>query len=191
MLYDVGSTSRHDSRDLVMLFDQTFVGSHRTCLCGGAEEPLYAPAGRPGELHRIFFTRDYFASALHEVAHWCVAGPARRQREDYGYWYAPDGRTDDQQAEFERVEVRPQALERLFARAADFGFRPSADNLAAGLGPSEAFRRAIHEQTLTFCERGVNERVSAFLAALIDHYGTAISLSEFLRPQRFGWSELA
>ena len=62
------------------------------------------PAQQPGALNRIVFTHDYFASALHEVAHWCVAGPERRRLTDYGYWYAPDGRTEKQQMEFERVE---------------------------------------------------------------------------------------
>ncbi|UZJ45906.1 elongation factor P hydroxylase [Marinimicrobium sp. C6131] len=187
MLTDVGDTSRHDCRDLIQLFDQTFRESHATRLCGGAEEPLYAP-GRP---HRIWFTRNYFASALHEVAHWCVAGRERRLQEDYGYWYAPDGRTAAQQAEFERVEVRPQALEWLFSRAADWRFRPSADNLDAGFGPSEEFKRAIHQQALRFCREGVTDRVHAFLAALVGFYGTANNVEALLVEARFDWRELA
>ncbi len=35
---------------------------------------------------------DFFASALHEISHWCVAGKARREQVDFGYWYCPDGR---------------------------------------------------------------------------------------------------
>ncbi len=187
MLTDVGTTSRHDCRDLIQLFDQTFSQSLATRLCGGAEEPLY----QPGEPHRIWFTRNYFASALHEVAHWCVAGPQRRQREDYGYWYAPDGRTADQQAEFERVEVRPQALEWLFSRAAGVRFRPSADNLASGLGPSESFKKSIHQQVQRFCREGVNDRVYAFLAALVGFYGTAESVEALLASAGFEWEEVA
>lgn len=191
MLYDVGDISPHDCRDLVQLFDRTFVASHRTRLLGGAREPLYRPATEPGKLHEIHFTRDYFASALHEVAHWCVAGAQRRLREDYGYWYAPDGRSDQQQAEFERVEVRPQALEWLFAHAAGYRFRPSADNLASGAGPSEPFKAAIHRQVLDFCQWGVSDRVEAFLAALIGQYGTAASVSQLLRPEHFEREQLA
>ncbi|GAM69307.1 transporting ATPase [Vibrio sp. JCM 19236] len=26
---------------------------------------------------------------MHEIAHWCVAGPKRRLLEDFGYWYEP------------------------------------------------------------------------------------------------------
>jgi len=187
MLTDVGDTSRHDCRDLIQLFDQTFSESHATRLCGGAEEPLYAP----GPPHRIWFTRNYYASALHEVAHWCVAGPARRLQEDYGYWYAPDGRTVAQQTEFERVEVRPQALEWLFSRAAGWRFRPSADNLAAGLGPSDSFKRAIHQQVQRFCREGVSRRVHAFLAALVAFYGTAESVESLLIETRFAWEDVA
>lgn len=191
MLYVVGRTSRHDCRDLIKLFDQAFEVSHGTRLCGGAEEPLYAPAQRPGERHQIWFTRDYFASALHEVAHWCVAGAQRRQLEDYGYWYAPDGRDEAQQLAFERAEVRPQALEWLFARAADYHFRPSADNLAAGMGPSEAFSRAIHQQVQSFCREGVSARVESFLKALIAYYGTAPDVPTLLRAENFTWSQVA
>ncbi len=187
MLTDVGDTNRHDCRDLIQLFDRTFIQSLGTRLCGGAEEPLY----QPGDPHCIWFTRNYFSSALHEVAHWCVAGPERRLREDYGYWYAPDGRTAEQQAEFERVEVRPQALEWLFSQAAGIRFRPSADNLAAGLGPSQAFKQAIHEQVQRFCREGVNDRVYAFLTALVEFYRTADSVEALLEGRRFDWDEVA
>lgn len=191
ILADDGNMNRHDCRDLIALFDRTFLASHATCLRGGAEEPLYVPARGPDGRHCIHFTRDYFASALHEVAHWCVAGPARRRREDYGYWYAPDGRTDEQQAVFERVEARPQALEWLFSRAAGWHFRPSADNLAQDAGPSEAFCDAIHERVLSFCRDGVNRRVEAFLGALIGFYRTYSGVEMLLRPGEFERSVLS
>jgi elongation factor P hydroxylase len=174
----------HDCRQLVSLFNDIFVSGEFTCLESGGEEPVYLPAEN-GEPHRIVFTRDYFASALHEIAHWCVAGPGRRQLPDYGYWYAPDGRTAEQQAEFERLEVRPQALEWLFSVAAGYRFRVSADNLVQGLGASEAFKDAIHRQVLHHCAVGVSQRVSAFLKALIRHYGTATDLDDLLRSERF------
>lgn len=179
------ATSRLDAAAITRLFDATFLSTERTCLRGGGEEPLYRPASRPGELHTIVFTRDYAASALHEVAHWCVAGPARRLREDYGYWYAPDGRTAAQQAAFEQVEVRPQALEWLFAEAAGRRFRVSADNLSAGLGPSAAFRAAVHRQALAFCRQGVAERPRRFLQALLSASGAADSVAQLLQPARF------
>lgn len=107
----------HKVEDLVALFNQEFADCY-TCLQPGAEEPFYqAPAeGKPAI---IYSTYDYFASALHECAHWCIAGEKRRQLDDYGYWYAADGRTAQQQQEFFQVEQKPQALEWAFALAAN------------------------------------------------------------------------
>ena len=55
-----------------------------TRLAGGFPEPFYkAPsADAPAEVQ---FTRDYERSALHELAHWCIAGDSRRLLDDYGY----------------------------------------------------------------------------------------------------------
>ena len=103
--------ARHRAGDLRRIFDQLFLHQYNTCLRGGGAEPIYLPASSCGELHRVIFRHDYFSSALHEVAHWCIAGPLRRQQVDYGYWYVPDGRDAQQQLRFEQVEARPQALE--------------------------------------------------------------------------------
>ena len=46
---------------------------HRTRLLGGAPEPLFEPARAGGDAV-IHYTRDYATSALHELAHWCLAG---------------------------------------------------------------------------------------------------------------------
>ncbi|WP_439651348.1 elongation factor P hydroxylase [Microbulbifer guangxiensis] len=160
------------------VFDRCFSAREglNTRLCGGHPEPFYRPAGQACAYHRVEFTLDYPASALHEAAHWCVAGAARRQQPDYGYWYAPDGRTAEQQRLFERVEVKPQALEWIFSRACGLRFRVSADNLAQGLGPSDAFRTAIFEQVRDYCRRGLPDRAGQFATALA---------SEFGRPQPF------
>lgn len=153
---------------VIRLFNDLFAGDLNTRLIGGALEPLYQPSDPLCSFHRIFFTRDYFASALHEVAHWCVAGPARRLRVDYGYWYEPDGRSAEQQSLFERVEVKPQALEWIFAKAAGQPFRVSADNLAAGAAPSQAFREAICAQARRYCTSGLPRRAALFAQGLAD-----------------------
>ena len=90
-----------DSRRLEFVFNQCFAATEHTQLRGGAEEPLYQPASGAGGMHLLFYREDYFASALHEIAHWCIAGSARRRMVDFGYWYAPDGRDAQQQAAFE------------------------------------------------------------------------------------------
>ncbi|MFV8783179.1 elongation factor P hydroxylase [Microbulbifer sp. SA54] len=161
---------------IVGIFNGCFAAEDglNTRLRGGFDEPYYRPAEAGGNTyHQVEFTRDYPASALHEVAHWCVAGSARRLMPDYGYWYAPDGRTEAQQAQFELVEVKPQALEWIFARACGLPFRVSADNLDAGLGPSDSFKRNIWLQVQRYCGGGVNARAERFALALAAAFGQA------------------
>lgn len=152
---------------LITVFDRLFRNTYNTVLVGGASEPLYAPSAAAGEPHRIVFTRDYFSSALHEIAHWCIAGEERRLQTDYGYWYAPDGRDGHQQAAFERVEVKPQALERIFSQATGQPFRVSADNLDAAMGASDAFLQALHKQTLRYCAEGLPARADTLVRGLV------------------------
>ena len=110
-------------------------------------------------------------------------GEARRQQVDYGYWYAPDGRSTEQQALFEQVEVKPQALEWLLSTACGYRFRVSADNLEADLGASEGFKQAIFEQVQHYCRQGVSARVAQLLECFSVHYGlpNPLSLDFYLR----------
>lgn len=157
---------------LVTVFNQCFADSvYRTRLQGGGDEPVYIPAQTADSKNTIVFTKDYFSSALHEISHWCIAGDTRRNLVDYGYWYAPDGRTAEQQSLFEKVEIKPQALEWIFHRACARGFRVSADNLVAGLGASENFKNNIFVQTLWYCENGINKRAARFARALAERFG--------------------
>ena len=162
---------------IVNLFDTEFYASYNTRLIGGAEEPLYLPA-KPGQkdfaqaggpsYHRLFFREDYLASALHEVAHWCIAGSQRLLQEDFGYWYQPDGRTEEQQALFEAAEIKPQALEWMFSLACGQSFQMSIDNLSGGQSaPSERFTRQVSQQATEWCVPGaLPARAEQFLQAL-------------------------
>jgi len=161
----------HASADLERIFDACFEQRCNTVLRGGADEPLYTPASDAAPA-RIDYRADYFASALHEIAHWCVAGVERRQKLDFGYWYAPDGRTAKQQAAFEHVESKPQALEWIFAEAAGARFVLSADNLEADCGPSESFALAVQRERDAWRARGLPARAARFEAALRAFYGT-------------------
>lgn len=157
---------------LISIFNACFrTPEYNTRLQGNGEEPIYLPENPQRSENVIIFTRDYFSSALHEVSHWCIAGPARLKREDYGYWYAPDGRSQAQQALFEKVEIKPQALEWLFHKACGRRFRVSADNLTAGMGASEDFKNAIFQQVMEFCVHGTNTRASIFARALAGEFG--------------------
>lgn len=172
----VSGTGGHLASDLCVLFDQLFRGSYHTCLLSGGDEPIYLPAGKDQGLHRIVFRQDYFASALHEVAHWSIAGELRRQQVDYGYWYCGDGRSPSQQACFEKVEAKPQALEWILAAACNFRFRASDDNLTAPEFDNSGFKQAIYRELLQYCCVGLPARALRFRLALCQFYGTTAEL---------------
>ena len=69
---------------------------------------------------------------------------------DLGYWYAPDGRTREQQALFEQVEVKPQAIEWLFATAFGRKFRVSLDNLTGESGNGNTFKDNVYAQVCRY-----------------------------------------
>ncbi|WP_283710426.1 elongation factor P hydroxylase [Pseudoalteromonas prydzensis] len=104
---------------------------------GGAEEPFYeAPKGN---LNAVLYFRDnYPRSLLHEISHYCLAGDRRRSLDDFGYWYSPCGRTEDEQLRFEAVEARPQGLEKAICEVVGLKFSPSLDDFS-GRPPSEQF----------------------------------------------------
>lgn len=170
---------QHRIEDLIQLFNGLFRESFNTVLVAGDDEPIYLPADDRHRHHRIVFAHGFFASALHEIGHWCVAGPQRRLQEDFGYWYKPDGRSPAEQAEFERVEVRPQAYEWIFSAAAGHPFHFSADNLSGGCGPSETFRNNVHREVRGLLTTGLNLRPRLLVDALSNHY--AITQDEFAR----------
>lgn len=157
--------------DITALFDGIFSKHYHTRLIRGGDEPLYRPADSKTPYHQVIFARGYYASALHEISHWCIAGEKRRQQEDYGYWYSPDGRNAEQQAAFENAEVAPQALEYLFTRACGRHFHVSVDNLG---GEIEVDRDAFQKKVMARAERyeyeGLPIRADAFLHALNVYY---------------------
>lgn len=181
----------HDCDVLVTLFNRSLGATYATRLVKGGDEPEYIPAASDNDLHQIVFTQDYFSSALHELAHWCVAGERRRLQHDYGYWYAPDGRTEQQQADFERVEVKPQALEWLFSMACGIRFRVSADNLESGLGASETFKAAIVQQVHRYCVGELKGRAYQLFVVLVSHFQTYQEIDDLLKAERYILDDLA
>lgn len=135
---------------LMAVFARWF--AHRqTVLVRGDDEPQYY--AKTAELPaQIVFAHGFFASCLHEISHWCIAGQRRRGLDDFGYWYAPDGRDAAQQREFEQVEIAPQALECLFTLALGKRFRVSTDNLnAIRHGERDTqFDHNVYRQALVF-----------------------------------------
>ena len=147
--------------DICHVFAVCFAETHRTRLCGGANEPRYLPPAGPrwGELR---YREDFAASALHETAHWCIAGERRRLLEDFGYSYIPPPRTLAQQQAFFDQELRTQSLEAVFAEAAGVVFHPSADQIGAELTP---FTRALEDSrsaTLRWLQSPAGRRAGQF-----------------------------
>ncbi len=131
---------------LIEVFDTVFK-DYNTVLAHSPGEPEYCPATHTAPA-RLLFAHGYFASALHEISHWCIAQKQRRLLPDLGYWYAPDGRNAEQQKAFEQVEIKPQALEWLFTRACLQKFNVSIDNLnAPNNTQNDAFAQAVMLRT--------------------------------------------
>lgn len=185
------STTGHGSvtfccDDLIRIFNQCFLDAYNTILVAGGNEPFYTPEQPTGEPATIVFTHNYFSSALHEVSHWCIAGAERRQQNDYGYWYAPDGRTPEQQLLFEQVEIKPQAQEWVFNVACSRRFYVSVDNVSRGLGVPESFKESVVSQARVYCDMGLNGRARQFAKALSEFYG----VRDFLLPHHYQAKQL-
>lgn len=171
--------------DITALFDGVFADHYQTRLIRGGDEPLYRPMSEQTPYHQVIFARGYFASALHEISHWCIAGAKRRQWEDYGYWYYPDGRTVEQQRAFEQAEVAPQALEQLFTQACGRTFHVSVDNLGGAVEVDrEAFARRVAARAERYRQEGLPLRANAFRMALARYYQHQDTLEQAIRQGR-------
>jgi len=179
------NTTTHHYQQLITIFDDCFMAEFNTRLIKGEDEPIYLPADQEQPYNRIVFAHGYYASALHEISHWCVAGPERRKQVDFGYWYCPDGRDAETQRRFEDMEVKPQALEWLFCVAAGFPFNVSCDNLSSDVEPDRiVFQRRVHAQVMHYLEQGIPARPATLIKALRDYYRTPP-----LTAECFPWPE--
>ncbi|WP_301099366.1 elongation factor P hydroxylase [Otariodibacter sp.] len=169
----------HNYEDLIHIFNQCFFDSYNTKLERGGDYPIYLPAFlEEGNIscdrsyNVILFAHGFYSSALHEISHWLVAGKERRKLEDFGYWYEPDGRSEERQKEFEQVEVKPQAIEWILATAANFRYFASADNLTGNAGDNTAFKHAVYAQVKHYAEKGLPLRAEKLRQALSQFYNT-------------------
>lgn len=138
---------------LISHFNQWFLYQNTTLVRGGDEPEYFAPTDKSPA--KIVFAHGFFASCLHEISHWCVAGKKRRQLDDFGYWYVPDGRNADQQQLFEQVEIVPQAIECLLSLSCGKKFRVSQDNLFANFDTSgSTFAKDVQTQAIKFWQTG-------------------------------------
>lgn len=180
-------TARPDADDpctLMQLFNALFLPALNTELRRGGDEPLYSPADNEYDTYRIIFARGYFSSALHEISHWCIAGYERRQLEDYGYWYIPDGRNVDQQHAFEQVEVKPQAVECLLSEACGRVFHISVDNLDGDVEVDrEAFTQKVKAQAEQYRIHGLPPRAQVLFNSFKDFYINGLGVDDVAKKQ--------
>ncbi len=177
----------HQISDLIGIFNKCFKSALGTELVCGGEEPIYIPRSGYYPFDRVIFAHGYYSSAMHEISHWCIAGEARRKMVDFGYWYNPDGRTEAQQQEFQQVEIKPQALEWIMSRAAQFNFNVSLDNLSGDLSSAaqeaEHFKDNIFQQVQAYLTSGLPQRAQQLCDALVAYYrpDEPLTVSEFNR----------
>ncbi|WP_445621266.1 elongation factor P hydroxylase [Kushneria sp. Sum13] len=153
---------------LMALFNHVFSSRYQTRLVRGDDEPIYLPADDAHTHHRIVFAHGYFASALHEISHWCIAGAQRRLLEDYGYWYMPDGRDNSAQEAFEAAEIAPQAIEKVLTQACGRHFNVSVDNLEGSAEVDrDAFAAKVEARRQRYLVEGLPARAEAFRQALV------------------------
>jgi len=169
----------------VNTINHSYLANYQTVLKGGFSEPFYRPA-KNKQVAMIQFTQDYYRSALHELAHWCVAGIERRQQEDYGYWYAPDGRTQEQQQLFYQGEIKPQAIEWALSLVCDIDFEVSVDNLNnSTVEGANEFQVAVKAQLIQYIQQHFSTRTEILLTLIYQKNFSDLnkSLYTFLNQQ--------
>lgn len=167
------------SEILERIFNGHFLSSENTIIVGGASEPLYIPSRQVDTPHRIHYVGASFASALHEIAHWLIAGRERRKLTDYGYWYKPDGRNSQDQRLFEKVEANNQSLEWLLARACGMKFYASFDNLHNP--QSGAFLDLIALNLQRRLTKGLAGRSAKLVDTLSEHFHQTAPYEKFCK----------
>ena len=150
------------------LLNTKYLNKFNTMIIGGFDEPFYQ-ASVSGNSSEIQFSHDYFRSALHELAHWCVAGVERRKIDDYGYWYAEDGRDQKQQDAFFQMEIKPQAIEWAFSIVCGVKFEASVDNLHNSITGVDEFEKNLVVQLRSSLANGFNQRVTEIIQSIAEH----------------------
>ena len=148
--------------ELLKLLNQNYLNQFDTKIIGGFDEPFYK-VHTEQQPAQIQFSHDYIRSALHELAHWCVAGFERRKLDDYGYWYAADGRNQQQQNEFFKVEIKPQTIEWAFSIVLGIHFEASVDNLGVQVQGIDEFNDKLKKQLCEYTKKGFPKRTHEIL----------------------------
>ena len=166
-----------EAKLIAQIFNDGVGSKYQTLLTGGRNEPVFIPNKNRNDV--IYYKADYGSSALHEVAHWCIAGADRRKLVDYGYWYK-EFRDADQQLAFEQHEAKPQALEWIFSEGAGVQFRLSVDNFQRIKSGCSDFKIAVRNEAISLTS-SLNKRAVLFLQDLASVSG----LKNALLPETY------
>ena len=96
--------------------------------------------------------------------------------EDFGYWYQPDGRNEQEQKTFEKVEIKPQAVEWALCLAANKKFNVSSDNLNGFQADIQDFKRSVYQQVIVYLAEGFPTQAQEFIQVLSHFYQTPFPL---------------
>ncbi len=156
--------------ELINLFNEQFKVSEHTILVETENDPLYLPIDASCEFNRIFCTKNSFASIFHEIAHWCIAGLARRKLVDYGYWCKLEDRSPEEQQLHRNYEKKTQAIEWIFSVAANTKFLIIPDNAPHSFEASEEYKQGIYTMTMHYLDQGLPPRAEIFKNSLLAFY---------------------
>jgi len=158
--------SAPSSQALADCFNREFAARYRVRCLGGYDEPEFLPANGRQDA-QLRYTRDYAASALHEIAHWCIADLVRHRQPDFGYWYVPPPRTRSQQHAFFHAELRVQSVEAVFAFHAGVKFVASVDDVCQAPADSQQFAQQVQARFLRLrAGSGLPPRAERYIRAL-------------------------
>ncbi len=151
---------------LAEVFNLSFGDTYNVRCLGGFSQPEYLTAMQTQGSAQLRYTRDYAASALHEIAHWCVAGKDRLALNDFGYGYLPPPRDKATQQRFFALEFKVQVLEAWFASGTGVRFVASADNFDCSDEARNAFAQQITTAVQAYTLADVPPRAQEFTRAL-------------------------
>lgn len=160
----------HHYQDLITLFNDLYKESEETILINGGEDPIYLPKNESSSFNQIIFQENYFASALHEIAHWCIAGKERRKLVDYGYQYQPNIYSTNDRNIYEKLETKPQAIEWIFCLATGTPFYVSIGDDWPVREINPDFRYNIYQQAIYYFQHGLPRRAEQFKQILLKFY---------------------
>ena len=167
------------SQEITNLFHRIFKENYKTIIVKGEYEPFYKAAKSDCAFHEIIYANDSLSSLLHELSHWFIAGNARRMQDDYGYWYLEKRKTNKEQNDFFKSEVKPQALEWILSMAADHHFQFSIDNFyIEELTGIDKFKSDVLEQVKIYLNGNIEKRAKIFIQELQKKYQSDLYLSE-------------